>query len=80
MNCRDCTAFLIGYFEKDLPPETHAAFEKHLKACGNCLRYLETYRETIVLERGAFECKEALPTMPEELVQAILKAKKTFAK
>jgi anti-sigma factor RsiW len=78
LTCRECVEFLVEYIDETLDPEVRATFERHLTACANCVRYLESYRTTTVLCRKAFEVTEAepLPAVPEELIRAILAARR----
>jgi anti-sigma factor RsiW len=78
MNCREFTEFLHEYLFGDLPAAEHAEFEKHLAECPWCVAYLDSYRKTIQLEQAAFAASEDAPPpadVPEELIQAILKAR-----
>jgi len=78
MNCREFTEFLDGYLFDNLPAEQRAEFEKHLAECPWCVAYLESYQKTIQLEQTAFSVPEGAPLpddVPEELVQAILRAR-----
>lgn len=79
MNCREFTEFLHEYLFGDLAAEERAEFDKHLAECPWCLAYLDSYRQTILLERAAFLASEDAPPpsdAPEELVQAILHARR----
>ena len=78
MTCREFADFLADYLAGDLRPETHAAFERHLSLCVNCVRYLDQYRQTIVLGRRAFEDATApIPEeVPDDLVRAIIAARR----
>jgi anti-sigma factor RsiW len=78
MNCREFTEFLHEYLFGDLPAEERAEFDKHLAECPWCVAYLDSYRKTIRLEQAAFSAPEDAPPpadAPEELVQAILRAR-----
>jgi anti-sigma factor RsiW len=74
MNCREFTEFIIEYVEGDLAGETRVAFERHISRCRTCVKYIETYRETIALGKKAFAegDQAAFEPIPEELVRAIL--------
>jgi anti-sigma factor RsiW len=77
MTCRDFIEFLSDYVGDELHADERSVFETHLAACPACVDYLETFRQTIVLERGVFERAEHdPPAPPEELIQAILKARR----
>jgi anti-sigma factor RsiW len=78
MNCREFTEFLHEYLFGELPPGERAEFEKHLAECPWCVAYLDSYQKTIQLERAAFAAREDEPPpadAPEELIQAILRAR-----
>jgi anti-sigma factor RsiW len=79
MNCREFTEFLHDYLLGDLPAEERVAFDGHLAECPWCVAYLDSYQKTIELERAAFAAPEdAAPPadVPEELVRAILRARR----
>jgi anti-sigma factor RsiW len=78
LTCREFNDFVMDYLSSELPGETRAHFDQHLKDCPNCVRYLETYRTTIVIGRIAFDSLESVAPaeVPEELIQAILSAQR----
>ena len=47
LTCQQVTALLVEYVTDTLAPETLRAFHEHLRACEDCLAYLNTYRATI---------------------------------
>ena len=77
MTCREFVKFLVEYTSGDLSSAERVTFDAHMAECPDCLAYLRTYQETILLERAAF----ADPTgpvpadVPDDLVQAILAAR-----
>jgi anti-sigma factor RsiW len=77
LTCRECVEFLMDYLDDGLPPDVRVIFERHLAACANCVRYLESYKTTTTICKKAFEVRdsEPLPQVPEELVKAILAAR-----
>ena len=78
MNCREFTEFLHDYLFGNLPAEERAEFDKHLAECPWCVAYLDSYQKTIQLEQAAFAAPEDGPPpadAPEELIQAILRAR-----
>lgn len=80
MTCRELTEFLLAFLGDELPEGERTAFEFHLSRCPPCVAYLETYKQTILIGRKACGCDRPhgeLPPFPEELVQAILKAKRS---
>jgi anti-sigma factor RsiW len=77
--CREIFAFLADYLDDALGAEERAAFERHLTVCPACVAYLDGYRETIRLARETLrnDAEAALPDVPDELVSAILRSRKT---
>jgi anti-sigma factor RsiW len=78
MNCREFTEFLHEYLFGNLPAEERAEFDRHLAECPWCVAYLDSYRKTILLGKAAFAASEDAPppaVAPEELIQAILRAR-----
>ncbi len=74
MTCRDFIEFLWRYLSGELPADQRAEFEQHLGICPDCVAYLHSYKQTVLMGREAFEDLDAqVPTdVPEELVWAIL--------
>jgi anti-sigma factor RsiW len=70
--CEEVLDFLAEYLAGELAEERRAEFEGHLGGCDSCRSYLETYRETIRLARGASEEAALAAEIPAELVRAIL--------
>ena len=76
MTCREFVEFLMDYLSGELAAEVRGQFEWHLSACPNCVRYMDTYKATVTLERIAFGEDEEVPaSVPEELIRAILAAR-----
>ena len=78
MNCREFTEFLHEYLFDNLPAAERAEFEKHLAECPWCVAYLDSYQQTIQMEQAAFSASGSEPVpadAPEELIQAILRAR-----
>lgn len=76
LNCREVTDFLMAYLDRELDAETHAAFEAHLVECEECVRYLRDYQTTVRLAKKAFSDTDDGDDVPEELIEAILAARK----
>ncbi len=76
LSCEQLIEFLSDYVEGRLPLTQRAAFELHLALCRDCRSYLHNFKATIEATRAAFaDPTSAVPeSVPEELVQAILKA------
>ena len=81
MTCQEFITFLLEYVSGELPASEHAKFEAHLAECPDCLAYLKSYETTIKLGAAAYADADLDQTVPqdapEELVQAILSARKT---
>jgi predicted anti-sigma-YlaC factor YlaD len=80
MKCQDAVDFLADYLEGTLSWRQRLVFELHLAVCRNCRSYLETYSHTIQLTRGWKQAALApggIPPVPEELVRAILAARRS---
>lgn len=79
MTCREFTDFLSDYLDGDLALGERSRFDEHLGACPDCVGYLRGYEETIRL--GKAVCRDdhdaVADEVPEELVQAILAARKS---
>lgn len=82
MTCRELAEFILDYTTGELPHEVREVFERHLSRCDNCHEYLAEYKHTIDCERRAFDTGDvSLPAdVPEELVQAILRARRELFK
>jgi anti-sigma factor RsiW len=78
VNCREFVEFLMEYLDEELPDAQRSTFERHMGDCPSCVCYLETYQETLRLERELCRDPEGpLPDdVPEGLVRAILAARK----
>ena len=79
MTCREFAEFIMDYLTGELPADTLAAFEGHLRGCRNCRRYLAGYEETVKLGQRAFDDDDApVPgAVPEDLVRGILAAQRS---
>lgn len=75
MTCKQLIDFLADYKSDELPDDQREVFEQHLSLCPPCLKYMETYSDTVDLAKDACKCEDDRPPqMPEALIQAILKA------
>lgn len=77
MSCRKVIEFLGEYLSGELSPLEKFRFETHLVLCRQCRQYLKSYRETILLAKsvGTDSPEDPCATIPDDLVQAILKAR-----
>jgi anti-sigma factor RsiW len=79
VTCREFADFIADYLSGELPADSLASFERHLRLCVNCQKYLAGYEATVKLGKRGFADDDAdvPPQVPAELVQAILAARKT---
>jgi anti-sigma factor RsiW len=78
LTCRELTDFLADYFAGELGPNERALFEGHLAECPDCVAYLRSYAETMRLAKDAYDNGRIPADVPDELVLAILEARKRF--
>ena len=78
ITCNEFESFILAHLDGDLPKRQKLVFEFHLKMCRECREYLQAYRATIDLTRDAHEAelKKLTDQVPEDLVKAILAARK----
>jgi anti-sigma factor RsiW len=77
VTCREFADFMADYLSGELPADSHDHFERHLRVCANCRKYLAGYEASLELGKRAFEDDDRdLPgDVPEELVKAIIEAR-----
>jgi anti-sigma factor RsiW len=82
MTCRQFADFMMDYLSGDLSAEIRQEFDRHLSLCMNCRKYLAGYEETIRLGRRAFknDDTELPPDVPEDLVKAIMAARRPITR
>ncbi|HVO25061.1 MAG TPA: zf-HC2 domain-containing protein [Candidatus Margulisiibacteriota bacterium] len=78
MTCREVADFLMEYLSKQLPAKQRVRFETHLRQCPDCVAYLKSYENAVKFGKEAFcHPEQGVPnSVPEELVRAILAARK----
>ena len=79
ITCVEFEDFMIAYMEGELPPAQRRVFEFHMKICRECRDYMAAYKRTIEVSGRAFKDQSAPvpPEIPEDLVQAILDARRS---
>ncbi len=79
INCREFEEFLIDYFEDSLPKRQRLVFDIHMKICRECREYLVAFKRSIEVSKRVFaDLDEQVPDdVPEDLVRAIIEARKT---
>jgi len=78
ITCREFIEFLMAYLSEELPESQRSRFEAHLAGCKSCVAYMDSYLKTVDLEKAALADPEsgAPEDAPEDLIKAILSAKK----
>ena len=77
ISCREFEDFVLAYLEGELSLTQRRIFEMHLRLCRECREYLEAYTRTLNATRNmSLAEKETLAEVPEDLIAAILDARK----
>jgi anti-sigma factor RsiW len=81
VTCQESIEFLADYLEGKLPEAQQEEFERHMQDCPYCTEYLESYRTTIKIAGTVRDAPLApgAEDAPEELIRAILAARKKQA-
>jgi hypothetical protein len=75
VNCREALDHFGEYLDGELTWTQRWRLRVHLWICGQCRKYLRSYRVTIEAERAAFQGDDAAQALvPDELVKTILSA------
>lgn len=79
LTCRQVEQFLLDYLEGQVSLWTWYKFRYHLLLCDDCRQYLQDYRNAVALGRRIFANPddEAIGKVPDEILVAILKSRKT---
>jgi anti-sigma factor RsiW len=77
ITCRELLDFLHLYLDGELPADRVSEFERHLGVCDPCRTYIREYRRTVALGKAAFAPSDAPADVPAELVEAILRVRKS---
>jgi len=75
VNCREALDHFGEHVDGELTSIQRWRLLVHLWICGQCRKYLRSYRATVELERAAFQADDAASNnVPDELVKTILSA------
>jgi anti-sigma factor RsiW len=75
MTCRELVELLVDFVSDDLPPEHRERVEQHLRRCGPCVAYVESYRVMIKISRK-LPCEPLPPQLTERLKAALADIKR----
>jgi anti-sigma factor RsiW len=76
ITCQEVIEYLMAYVNNELSVDERQAMDAHLQVCPACVSFLKTYRQTLEFEATAFNQPEIEEAIPEDLIQAILSARK----
>jgi anti-sigma factor RsiW len=79
LTCREFIDFIMAWLDDELEPAVRRSFARHLEMCPDCVDYLESYQRTVELGKAAWDAPGDAPVpdeVPEELVQAVLAARR----
>lgn len=76
LTCQEVDRFLYDFHQGNLSFSEQLKFKFHLSMCRECQAYVNGYKETIRLSKEGFSLPEPIEKVPEELMTAILKARK----
>ncbi len=79
LSCLKLETFIDDYLDNKLPSAKREVFEAHIDYCPGCYSFLANYRSAVHLGKAAYADEEeaTCATMPDNLVEAILRASKT---
>jgi len=79
LTCREFIDFIMSWLDGELEPAVRRSFAEHLEMCPDCVDYLDSYERTVALGKAAWDAPsdaEVPDEVPEELVQAVLAARR----
>jgi predicted anti-sigma-YlaC factor YlaD len=81
MNCAEFDAALVDYLDGAMTPLARFRVRLHIRTCPRCARYLRAYDRArrLAVESLRHSEQQALASVPEDLVQAILAARRAEA-
>ena len=67
--------FLYDFHEGQLSYAEKIKFKLHLSMCTECKAYVRGYKNTIRISQAGFTKPEPMESIPEELIEVILKSR-----
>ncbi|MEP4196992.1 MAG: zf-HC2 domain-containing protein [Aliishimia sp.] len=83
IDCVQFEAFIVDYLEGTLSKRQRMTFDLHLKLCRECREYLQSYKaamEAAKIQADMPFSKMGMGEVPEDLINAVLSARKEFEK
>jgi predicted anti-sigma-YlaC factor YlaD len=77
LTCEEVDGFLYNFHDGRLSYYENLKFKLHLSMCSECRGYVNAYKNTIRISQTGFIKADQIENVPEDLVQAILKSRKT---
>lgn len=77
LTCEEVDGFLYGFHEGQLSYTERLKFTLHLRLCKECKDYVRKYKDTIGISQAEFTKVDLNEKVPEELIEIILKSRKT---
>lgn len=79
ITCVEFEDFILAYLDNELSNAKRRIFEFHLAVCRECRDYLAAYKASMAVARDVLDAEttEMLANVPEDLVSAVLAAKKS---
>jgi len=68
-DCKTCFNLLIDYLEGELDDEKRRKIEEHLKTCGPCINYFQTYEKTTKLLKTLQEQEASVPKSTQDRIK-----------
>lgn len=75
LTCEEVDSFLFNFHEGNLSSAEKFKFNLHLSMCSECKTYVDEYKNTIRISQTDFIRAEPIESVPEELLQVILKSR-----
>ncbi len=78
ITCNEFEDFILAYLDDELPRSKRRVFDWHIRLCKECREYLAAYIASLELTKKALATDEAasLPDVPDDLVTAVMEARK----
>jgi predicted anti-sigma-YlaC factor YlaD len=76
LTCQEVDRFLYDFHQGNLSFSQQFKFKVHIFMCHECRTYVKEYKDTIRLSKEGFSIAQPIEKVPEDLMSAILKARK----